>query len=168
MSIELQNRCLTSDTYIYRTIAKEFNSRIANVLIDAGDETIVKWTTNDVRCHFENCIEMLPRIEISKQYRNMDKVRQWVFQNELFTTNEDGIKVLNQKSLDNYMKLEARCTDMIKQYTLFQRSDLQHLHESSSITLKASHETDADALAKACNSVQPLSAATLGECAELF
>lgn len=130
MALELQNRGVVPDRHIYDTIVREYNKRIAEVARDAGED-IQDWTRRDVKQHFEKCVGMVPRIESARQYKTITRIKKRLLSTELYTTNEEGHEVINQKALDNYLKLEARASDVLKQYAVFQKGDIAHLNASN-------------------------------------
>jgi len=125
MLIENENRGLIPDRVIYATIANEFNKRIASVANDAG-RVVELWTATDVKYHFNNCVEMLPRFETLKQFRQIKKIKEHMITHEMFIVNEDGVRVVNNKSLDTYLKLESKTSDLIKQYATFSKAEVTH------------------------------------------
>lgn len=130
MSLELQNRGVVPDKRVYEMIAREYNTRVVDVAMDAGQH-ITRWTRKDVQLHYEGCIKIVPRLEIAQQYKRIKRIKDRLICSEMYITNDDGFDVINQKALDNYLKLEARASDMLKQYALFQKSDLAHLYSSN-------------------------------------
>lgn len=130
MLIEAQNRGFIPDRVIYNTMANEFNKRIASLANDAGRD-VEFWTFADVKYHFNNCVEMLPRFETLKQFRQVKKLKQHMLTHEMFIVNEDGISVINNKALDTYLKLETKTSDLVKQYAALSKTDVSHANSVS-------------------------------------
>lgn len=129
MALELQNRGAVPDRRVYATIASEYNTRIVECARDMGQD-VAYWTPKDVRLHYERCISMVPRLEAAKQYETINRIKRRLVLTEFYTTNEDGIEVVNQKALDNYLKLEARSTDILKSFVAYQKADISHMQST--------------------------------------
>lgn len=129
MLIELQNRGIVPDRRIYRIMAQQYNERVVDVAREIG-EHLRRWTSRDVRLHYERCLTMVPRLESARQYHSVTRIKRLLVLRELYMVNDDGVEVVNQKALDNYLKLEARASDLLKQHAMFLKSDLAQMEHA--------------------------------------
>jgi len=133
MLLELQHRGIVPDRKLYSIMAREYNARVVVAAQNVG-KVLPKWTARDVRLHYEKCVTMVPRIETAKQYHTVNRIKNEILQRELYTVNDDGIQIVNQKALENYLKLEARATDLLKQHAVFVKNDLARIDDVAKVT----------------------------------